>query len=117
MVGDLIDTYQPDAIALEDFASKGSRRCGRVQRLIRDVQKLAAKRKVRARSISRSEIKTAFSEDGAVTKHQIATAIARRFPELAPRLPPVRKPWMPEDYRMPIFDAGAMGVAFFVLKK
>lgn len=42
---------------------------------------------------------------GTANKHDIAVAIADRFPELAPRLPRVRKPWMSEDYRMSIFDA------------
>jgi len=34
----------------------------------------------------------------------------QRFPELAPRLPRFRKPWMSEDYRMSIFDAVAFGL-------
>jgi hypothetical protein len=58
-------------------------------------------------------VKQAFSESGASTKHEIAVAIAKRFPELAPRLPRFRKPWMSEDYRMSIFDAVAFGVTFF----
>jgi hypothetical protein len=40
-------------------------------------------------------------------------AIAKRFPELALRLPRFRKPWMSEDYRMSIFDAAAFGLAYF----
>jgi hypothetical protein len=40
-------------------------------------------------------------------------AIAKRFPELAPRLPRFRKPWMSEDYRMSIFDAVAMALTLF----
>ena len=35
--------------------------------------------------------------------------MANHFPELAPRLPRFRKPWMSEDYRMSIFDAIAFG--------
>jgi hypothetical protein len=38
----------------------------------------------------------AFVPDHACTKYQIALAIVRRFPELAVRLPPIRKPWMSE---------------------
>jgi hypothetical protein len=47
------------------------------------------------------------------TKHQIAVVIAGKFPELAPRLPPVRKPWMTEDARMAIFDAVALALAHY----
>jgi len=49
----------------------------------------------------------------ATTKQEIAIAIAERFPELAPRLPRFRKPWMSEDYRMSIFDAVALALTFF----
>jgi hypothetical protein len=41
-----------------------------------------------------------------------------RFPEeLGHRLPPKRKPWMSEDYRMGIFDAVALAFATRVREK
>jgi hypothetical protein len=40
--------------------------------------------------------------------------LAKQFPKLASRLPPKRKIWQSEDYRMGIFDAAAVGVAYFV---
>jgi len=33
------------------------------------------------------------------------------------RLPRFRKPWMSEDYRMSIFDAVALAIAFFQFQK
>jgi Holliday junction resolvasome RuvABC endonuclease subunit len=113
LIEDLIDRYQPNVVVVEDYAGKGSRRCRRIQNLISDISKLALKRKIRARSVSRLKVKQAFSESGASNKYEIAKAIAGRFPELAPRLPRFRKPWMSEDYRMSIFDAAALGVTFF----
>src|SRR5262249_25241455 len=77
----------------------------RVRELIDDISKLAVQRKLKVRRFSRVKVKQAFSESGASTKYEIAIAIAKRFPELAPRLPRFRKPWMSEDYRMSIFDA------------
>ena len=59
---------------------------------------------------SRAEVRTGF---GLATKRQIAEAIAREFPELEPRLPPVRKIWMSEDRRMSIFDAVSLAITFF----
>jgi len=53
---------------------------------------------------------------GAPNKQEIAGAIAKRFPELAPRLPRFRKPWMSEDYRMSIFDAVGLAITFFQAK-
>ena len=58
-------------------------------------------------------IRTFFSEYDAITKYQIATTIAQWLPEFEPRLPPFRKPWMSEDYRMSIFDAVALALTFF----
>ena len=54
----------------------------------------------------------AFFADGKGTKHTLAQIIARRFPEeLGHRLPPKRRPWESEDYRMGIFDAVALAYA------
>jgi hypothetical protein len=99
-------------IVVEDYTGKGSRRCRRVIELIKDISKLALKKKVKVRSISRDQVRKAFSESGAVNKYEITKVIANRFPELAPRLPRFRKPWMSEDYRMSIFDAVAFAVTF-----
>jgi Holliday junction resolvasome RuvABC endonuclease subunit len=112
LIEDLMDRYQPNVVVVEDYAGKGSRRCRRIQNLISDISKLALKRKIRVRSISRAKVKQAFSESGASNKYEIALDIAKRFPELAPRLPRFRKPWMSEDYRMSIFDAVALAAAY-----
>ena len=114
LIEDLIDQYQPSVIVVEDYTGKGSRRCRRVGGLINDISKLASKRKIRVRSFSRVKVKQAFSELSAKTKYEIAMAIVNRFPELAPRLPRFRKPWMSEDYRMSIFDAMALAMVVMV---
>jgi hypothetical protein len=84
--------------------------------LINDITKLASKKKIKIRSFSRIKVKQAFSESGASTKHEIAITIAKRFPELAPRVPRFRKPWMSEDYRMSIFDAAGLAITCFSFK-
>ena len=58
-------------------------------------------------------MRDAFSGCDAVTKYEIAVAIAERFPELGQILPPPRKLWMPEDKRMGTFDAVAWGLTLF----
>ena len=74
---------------------------------------MARARGVPARRISRAVLRRAFTAEQACTKYKIALAIAGRFPELAWRLPPIRKPWMSEDTRMGIFDAVALALAFY----
>src|SRR5262249_48072227 len=115
LINDLIGMYQPSVLVVEDYAGKGSRRCGRVRELIDDISKLAARRQIRIRSFSRVKVKQAFSESGASNKYEISVAIAKRFPELAARLPRFRKPWMSEDYRMSIFDAVGFGLTCFCI--
>jgi Holliday junction resolvasome RuvABC endonuclease subunit len=115
LIAGLIDRYQPSVVVVEDYTEKGSRRCRRIQELINDISKLAAKRKIRVRSFSRVKVKQAFSQSGAPNKYDIAVAITKRFAELAPRLPRFRKPWMSEDYRMSIFDAVALGLTFLLI--
>lgn len=106
----LIEHYQPNVIVLEDC--KGSRRSLRVQELIRKIMRLASKKKITCRSFSRSKIGKVFSQSSVLTKYQIASIIAEKFPELVPHVPPVRKPWMSEDSRMSIFDAVALALTF-----
>jgi Holliday junction resolvasome RuvABC endonuclease subunit len=113
LISELIEQYEPSVLILEDYAGKGSRRCRRVAELIEEISKLALRRKVKVRSFSRADVKQAFAESGATTKQEIAIGIAKRFPELSPRLPRFRKPWMSEDYRMSIFDAVALALTFF----
>lgn len=108
----LITTYQPDYLVVERVHSTGSRRCERIKKLLSRLVLLGAEMGVRVRRVSKSEVKEAFAPHGAETKNQIALEIGRQFPELAPKVPPYRKPWMSEDYQMPVFDAVAMAVAF-----
>jgi Holliday junction resolvasome RuvABC endonuclease subunit len=113
LIAELLEIYQPKVLVIEDYSGRGSRRCQRIQMLVNDISKLALKRKVKVRSFSRAKVQQSFAQLAGRTKYEIAMAIAKRFPELAPRLPRFRKPWMSEDYRMSIFDAGAFGLTFF----
>ena len=67
----------------------------------------------KAVGLSRERLREAFAAEGGRTTHRIGTAIAGRLPELVRRLPPQRKCWMPEDYRMSIFDAVAFAITLF----
>jgi hypothetical protein len=112
-VGELIALYQPEVLLVENSAAPGSRRCERVCKLMEDFRTLAEEHGVRFRRIPQRKVKKLFSAVGASTKHKIAVAIAKWFPELGPHLPPIRKPWMSEDERMSIFDAVAFASAFY----
>lgn len=113
LVGKLIDYYQPDVFVVEEWKAKDTQRRARIRALLEELSKLAAVKKVQTRSISRAAVRKVFSPSEAFTKQQIAITIASHFPELERQLPPNRKPWMPEDYRMSIFDAVSLALSFF----
>lgn len=115
LLSDLIDRYGPEVIVVEDYTKKESHRCSRVRELLRAVLDLASEKHLRARMLSRVQVKKHFAPIGARSKHDIAKAVAKRFPELAPRLPPYRQPWMSEDYRMAIFDSVGLALTFYEL--
>jgi Holliday junction resolvasome RuvABC endonuclease subunit len=117
-VNEMIAHYRPEAMVLYDCTSKGSRRSARIRALSRQIAALASRQNMRVRLFSNEQVRRSFFEDGKGTKHALAELLAKRFPaELACRLPPARRAWMSEDYRMNIFDAVALAMAFRTPKK
>ncbi|HET9410043.1 MAG TPA: hypothetical protein VFO39_22595 [Candidatus Sulfotelmatobacter sp.] len=72
--------------------------------------------RVPVRVISAKALRETFAGQNR-NKQEIASTVATRFPELLSILPPKRKPWQSEDYRMSIFDAAAVGIAYFASEK
>lgn len=115
-VDELLALYQPRVIVLQDV--KDSRRAPRIRELIQQIVALAESRKVKVVLLSRKQVEQFFFHDGQGTKYALAELLAEWFPEeLCDRLPPKRRPWMSEDYRMDIFDAVALAVAFRLKKE
>jgi hypothetical protein len=77
------------------------------------LDRIAAEEETRVlvRLVTRSEISAIGPLPQTSTKYGRARFLAERFPELHPFLPPLRKPWMPEDDRMSVFDALSFAVA------
>lgn len=111
----LIDFYQPEVVVSEDYKGEGSRRCLRIRKLIDDITNLCDKKNVVIKKYSRSKITDVFDDFGSFNKHQIAQTIANWLPPLAPYLPPPRKPWMSEDYRMAIFDSISLTLTYYYI--
>jgi len=111
-IKDLIGLYHPDVIVIEDCRHDRSRRRQRVRAVIAQVATLATP-ETEVQLIPAALVRRVFGAGRAVTKHQIATLVSEHFPELAYRLPPERKPWMPEDARFAIFDAVAFGLTYY----
>jgi hypothetical protein len=96
----LLDEFRPSAVVIGE----------------RLARKTAKQAKIPVRCISRGDVNRAFVGFES-NKYEVASALAQQFPDLAVRLPPRRKCWQSEDYRMGIFDAAALGVAYFVRRE
>jgi len=110
---ELIEFYQPDILVVEDDDTP--RKGGHARSFISAAVALASDMCVPTHRISRSMVRETFAQFGVVTKYQIAKKIVEWLPDLSPRLPRYRKPWMSEDYRMGIFDAVAAVLAYFYM--
>src|SRR6266404_2023858 len=105
---ELMNDSSPSAIVVQKdfFESKKKTR-------MRDaLLKQAESHRIPIRFVTRRTVRLAFAGANR-NKYTIAGALAKQLPELAPRLPGVRKIWKSEDYRISNFDAAALGVAYF----
>ena len=108
----LLELFKPSALLLP----LRSTAIGGAQRLHKIAVEIEALGKTCGASIHwyrRSDIKASFSRHGAQSKDAIARNIAQQMPEFEQHLPPLRKIWMSEDYRMGIFDAVALAVTYY----
>src|ERR1035437_1368901 len=105
----LLDMYGPDTVVIKEP------RTAALKKLVRAITALAERRRSPVQTISAASVRKAFP-DGRHNKYQIASVIAKRYPELSPRLGQRRKLWQAEKYSMSIFDAAAIGIAYFMSK-
>lgn len=110
LVENLINSYKPDVVVLEDTLHPLCRRCCRIRALIESIRSLSESKRILAVQISRAAV---YLRLGVHTKYEAAQKVAGVVSDLAPSLPPPRKPWMVEDQRMSIFDAAALALAYY----
>ena len=115
-ISKLLDQYKPEVIVVEDFRRIIARRPERIRELISQVAEIGLGRRIKIRRFSRTHVRTLFGESGSDNKEEIAAQITGIFPELTPRLPRHRYPWMSEDFHMAIFDAIALALTYFYFK-
>jgi hypothetical protein len=105
-----IARLEPTLIVAEDTRPKGSRRHPRIGRLHAMLLAHAHDRRIPLRRYSRAQVFRYFNVE---TKWELALTVAHALPQLQPRMPPKRKPWMSEDARQSLFDAAALGLMVF----
>jgi hypothetical protein len=105
----LVKMWQPSFIVLEDLAPQRARR---VRRFISLIKKEARRGRISFCIVDRKWISQALDSGERLTKDQQASILAQRFPVLQWKLPAPRGPGASEDYRMGIFDAVALALAY-----
>jgi hypothetical protein len=107
-IADLIRRFGPDIVVIEATRHQHCRRGQHARDLIERIAALARTMDVAVRRVSMATVREHYADLGASNKDAVARLVADRFPELESFLPPRRRPWMPEDERMAIFDALAL---------
>jgi RNase H-fold protein (predicted Holliday junction resolvase) len=104
-VAQLISGWQPDMVILNEPRSTFA------ANRVRTVQAQAQSFHIPVLLMSRHAVREVFRDQR--NKDDRARVLAARFSELTLRLPPKRKPWKSEDYRLSIFDAVTVGVTYY----
>jgi hypothetical protein len=113
----LMHMLQPEVLVLEDAHHPSSRRSQRVRELIDAIADLAKDQGIAVARWSRGDVLSIFCRLGAQSKDDIAGAVAKVLPELAPRLPRRRRIWESEHYSMAIFEAAALALTHFARRE
>src|SRR5258708_3538564 len=83
-----------------------------IQRIATVIRKEARHRKLPVRVVDKQGVKSAFGLGQQITKYETACLLAEQIPDLRWELPPKRKIWESEHYRMSMFAAAAAPIHF-----
>ena len=106
----MLDEFRPSAVVVRDRVTA---RNAKMTKMLVMIERQARSCRIPVRFISRQDVNRVFVGFES-NKYEVASALARQFPDLASPLPPKRKCWHSEDYRMGILDAAAVAVAYFI---
>lgn len=115
-ITELLDMFEPSLIVVRAPSARGKEVSARTWAVLKIVREQATRRSVAFIQISPRKLRRFFLRQGCATKQQRATILAKWYPDLQWKLPPRRKPWQSEDFRMSVFDAAALGTAYLALK-
>jgi Holliday junction resolvasome RuvABC endonuclease subunit len=109
----LLDRFEPSIVVMQHCHGPFMHCSERVKRQVAKIMALAKRKGMGVWCYSRTDVRNCFAYYGSVNKDEIARAIAERLPEFQSRVPPLRSPWMKEDYHMGMFDAVALATTYY----
>lgn len=108
----LLARMNPSLVVLVSSGARAHEGIAAARSITRALHVAASSRSIRVVTLHRSAIRAAFAPCNAEAKREIASLLARVFPEIAWELPPERKIWAKENSRMALFDALAAAIAY-----
>lgn len=109
----LVAFFQPSVVILRTIKKGSSSDRPSLRKIIRRIGRRVHSTGLPTARIRDANVKRTFRQYARPTKHECARITTSCFPELDWQLPPRRKPWQSENRRMSIFDATALGLAYF----
>jgi hypothetical protein len=111
----LCRALRPDTLVIEKTEPDKSKRQERIRRLHALIASFADAENLTLARYSRATVKATFREAGAITRYEIAQAIASYIPAFTHRMPRMQKLWQSEDLRFSLFDAAALALTHFAV--
>ena len=112
----LLDTYDPTFVVSQEVDHFKKILINKSAPVANVVREEAKRHGSMWQTLEARTVRSFFRNHDATNKAEIASTLAEWYPDIAWKLPPKRKPWQSEDYRMSVFDAAALGTAYLALK-
>jgi hypothetical protein len=109
----LLKSFSPSAIVVKRERWDRAQTSSHISSLVEVMTRGASAHSIPIFLIGDDDVRKTFRNLGCETRDEIAAALSRIFPELVWRLPPKRRAWQSEHPRMAMFDAIALGLAFW----
>lgn len=104
----LLEVWQPSLVVIKEPTRH---RKARMKKLLTGLLAEVRHCRIPIRRISERAIQATFGDGGCMTKYAMASGLLGLFPFLAFMLPPRRRIWESEHYRMSMFAAVALALA------
>jgi hypothetical protein len=112
-VASLLTLFVPSIIVVGRTGKQNLRTGSGVRLILKSIRREASARAISVHLITKVEVRPVFDALHARSKREIASMLAQMFPELLCKLPTERKIWESEHPIMTMFDAVALGFAYW----
>lgn len=109
----LLSDLEPEVLVVEESKRPGTAPCPRIERLYKALVALAVDRGIAVARYSRKEVQACFAPVGAVTRQEIAEAVARHIAVFESLAPPARRPWEAQHRHLSLFSAAALAMTHY----